>query len=78
MKNFLLVGMAGALLLSGCSGYKASRTPDDVYYSPAKPAVEKLDLLQNLVRKRPFAPRVHHGCPVLCRVFIQVQLHRVL
>lgn len=40
MKNFLLVGLTGALLLSGCSAYKASRTPDDVYYSPAKPAVE--------------------------------------
>ncbi|CAN5535943.1 hypothetical protein BH10BAC2_BH10BAC2_09420 [soil metagenome] len=40
MKNFLLVGLTGSLLLSGCSAYKASRTPDDVYYSPAKPAVE--------------------------------------
>lgn len=43
MKNFLLAGVAGALLLSGCSAYKASRTPDDVYYSPAKPAVEYAD-----------------------------------
>jgi hypothetical protein len=43
MKNFLLFGMAGALLLSGCAAYKASRTPDDVYYSPAKPAIDRVD-----------------------------------
>lgn len=41
MKSFLLFGMAGALLLSSCAAYKASRTPDDVYYSPAKPAVDR-------------------------------------
>lgn len=40
MRNILLFGIAAALFLSGCSAYKASRTPDDVYYSPAKPAVE--------------------------------------
>ena len=43
MKNFLLLGLASALVVSGCSTYKASRTPDDVYYSPAKPAIEHQD-----------------------------------
>ena len=43
MKNFLLLGLASALVVSGCSTYKASRTPDDVYYSPAKPAIERQD-----------------------------------
>lgn len=28
--------MSGTLILSSCSTYKAGRTPDDVYYSPAK------------------------------------------
>lgn len=43
MKNFLLLGLASTLLLSSCSTYKASRTPDDVYYSPAKPAIDRED-----------------------------------
>ena len=42
MKNFLLYGVTAAVVvLSSCSAYKASRTPDDVYYSPAKPAVAR-------------------------------------
>lgn len=43
MKNLLLSGLAMVLLMSGCSTYKASRTPDDVYYSPAKPAMDRED-----------------------------------
>lgn len=42
MKNFLLYGLSAAVvLLSSCSAYKASRTPDDVYYSPAKQAIAR-------------------------------------
>ncbi|MEP6845673.1 MAG: hypothetical protein ABI861_06705, partial [Panacibacter sp.] len=40
MKNFILCSLAASFVISGCSTYKASSTPDDVYYSPAKPAVE--------------------------------------
>lgn len=43
MKNLLLIGTIGSLLIAGCSTYKAARTPDDVYYSPAKPIVERPD-----------------------------------
>jgi len=44
MKNILLYGIAAAVVgLSSCSAYKASRTPDDVYYSPAKPSIERAD-----------------------------------
>ncbi|QEC67113.1 hypothetical protein FRZ67_07345 [Panacibacter ginsenosidivorans] len=43
MKSFILLGIAVVLLLSGCAAYKASRTPDDVYYSPAKTAVDRVD-----------------------------------
>jgi hypothetical protein len=44
MKNFLPGFLATALLLSSCAAYKANRTPDDVYYSPAKPAaIERED-----------------------------------
>ena len=31
--------LAGLFSLSGCAAYKASQTPDDVYYSPAKTIV---------------------------------------
>jgi hypothetical protein len=43
MKSFILLGLASVLVVSGCSTYKASRTPDDVYYSPAKPAIAHQD-----------------------------------
>jgi hypothetical protein len=40
MKRFYLVVFAGVavLVLNSCSTYKNSTTPDDVYYSPGKPA----------------------------------------
>ena len=44
MKNFVLYSLvAAAVVLSSCTAYKASRTPDDVYYSPAKPAIARED-----------------------------------
>jgi len=40
MKNFLPAFIITTVILAGCSTYKASLTPDDVYYSPAKPMVD--------------------------------------
>lgn len=41
MKNILIPFAILAVVMSGCStAYKASVTPDDVYYSPAPPAKE--------------------------------------
>lgn len=38
MKNIIVLFIILAVVMSGCStAYKASRTPDDVYYSPAPP-----------------------------------------
>jgi len=43
MRNFILAGVSITLLLTSCSTYKATRTPDDVYYSPAKQVVAQAD-----------------------------------
>ncbi len=41
MKTIILPALIAAFLISGCSSaYKASHTPDDVYYSPAPPDKE--------------------------------------
>lgn len=42
MKNKFLLAICSAALLCSCStAYKATQTPDDVYYSPASPAKER-------------------------------------
>lgn len=53
MKNslfFALIGMG--LLITSCStAYKSDQTPDDVYYSPGRPAEERVDLVKDQTRK---------------------------
>ena len=49
MKNclfFTLLGMG--LFITSCStAYKTDQTPDDVYYSPGRPAAERVDIVKN-------------------------------
>ena len=39
--KILLYGLIAATITSCSSAYKASQTPDDVYYSPAREGVQK-------------------------------------
>ncbi len=49
MKNSLLFALLGmGLLVTSCStAYKTDQTPDDVYYSPGRPAAEKVDIVKD-------------------------------
>jgi hypothetical protein len=53
MKNCLLFTLLGmGLFVTSCStAYKSDQTPDDVYYSPGRPAAEKVDIVKDQAQK---------------------------
>ncbi len=52
MKTTLLPSVLIVLLLAGCStAYKTGQTPDDVYYSPARPEAEYVRIQREQTRR---------------------------
>ncbi|MFM8592037.1 MAG: hypothetical protein ACKOA3_03960 [Sphingomonadales bacterium] len=52
MKTTLLLSLSIVLLLAGCStAYKTGQTPDDVYYSPARPEAEYVRVQREETRR---------------------------
>jgi hypothetical protein len=53
MKNSLLFTLLGlGLFVTSCStAYKSDQTPDDVYYSPGRPAAEKVDIVKDQTQR---------------------------
>jgi hypothetical protein len=53
MKNSLLFTLLGlGLFVTSCStAYKSDQTPDDVYYSPGRPAAERVDIVKDQTQR---------------------------
>ncbi|MEI6086713.1 MAG: hypothetical protein WCR66_03940 [Bacteroidota bacterium] len=53
MKNSLLFTLLGlGLFVTSCStAYKSDQTPDDVYYSPGRPAAERIDIVKDQTQR---------------------------
>jgi hypothetical protein len=62
MKNSLLFTLLGlGLFVTSCStAYKSDQTPDDVYYSPGRPAAERVDIVKDQTQRNQYENYVNN------------------